>query len=120
MMSNQTLIRETVERPRAPWLRNAAGGAGWGGVLALVCLGVGALRILAALVFGAHVALPTVADLRLLAFYVGGFSVAGALLGVARPLLRTRRTSYVGCACAGALAMIVIGVGDKGSLRALD
>jgi hypothetical protein len=57
-----------------------------------------------------HVALPTWQELRPLAFYVGGFSIAGGFLGLVRPTGRVG--VYAGCACAGAIVAIMIMLGD--------
>lgn len=69
------------------------------------------LHIAVAAPSGRHVRSPARADVRPLAFYAGGFFLAGALLGMARPLLRTRVAIYAGCA--GTLVMVAIVIRDS-------
>jgi hypothetical protein len=107
-----------VQRPRA--LRNLAVGAGLGVATALLFIGVGIIRAVVAVISGARVAPPTSHDARILLFYVGGFAVAGAFLGVLLPYLHAKSLKYLGFAAGGVVVMLAIAAGDQGGLGALD
>ena len=95
-------------------------GALYGFVVSLVFLGIGLIRAVIAIASGKHMNPLTAQDARLLLFYVGGFTAAGALVGTLAPLLRTKFSIYLGASLAGIVVMFAIAVGDKGSLSALD
>jgi hypothetical protein len=104
-------------------LRGALGGA----VVAGLCLGVGLVRGLFVLVLRHHVNRLGAEDLRTTEHYVGGyvlavggFVVAGASLGVAKPLLQTRTGTYVRFALGGGGVAVAIAIGDKGSITGLQ
>ena len=99
-------------------LRHAATNTAWGAlggaVIAGFALVVGLGRIVLALLSGRPTEAVSGADVRLLAFYVGGFVLAGALVG----MLRTFVTSTVGMfgamALGGVVVMCTIAVADEG------
>jgi hypothetical protein len=92
--------------------------AAFGALLAVAFVGVGAVRAVVAVMFGAGRVRVEPDDLRMLAVYCGGFALAGGLLGLFRPLLRTRAGTYAGYAAAGAIVMVMVSVADDGSVRA--
>ena len=94
--------------------------AGAGAALAALCLAVGALRILVVLLFGRHFSPLHAHDIRVLAFYVGSFIVAGAIFGLLQPLWKGRLGITVGCMLAGVVAVVGIGIGDSGGIGQLD
>ena len=77
-------------------------GATMGGFVAALCLAIGVVRIIVALVFDRGFAELRWQDALVLAAYVGGFVTAGALLGALAPLRRTKL---------GALLMGILGAG---------
>jgi hypothetical protein len=85
-------------------------GAFFGVLLAGVLLSVGLLRAVGAVLLGRHIAPLGPGDLRIVEYYVGSFALAGAALGAAKPLLRSRTRTYVGFALAGAVIGIAITV----------
>ena len=97
-------------------LQGAALGAGAGVIL----VALGLVRALFALLTGRHISAPAAADVRTIAFYIGGFALGGAVFGALRPLLRGKKGIYIGCMLVGIIVMLSIAVGDKGSLGALD
>ena len=100
--------------------RGALEGAGVGFVFAVCLIGIGLLRALLALVSGRHLAALTGQDARLLAFYVGGFVVAGGLIGAAGPFLPGRVGTYARFVFGGMVVVLAIVIGDQGSLAATD
>ena len=100
-------------------LRRALTGALYGsfaGALALA-LAVGGIRIVFALVGGTRI---TLEELRGFVFYVGGFVLAGAVVGLLWPLTRTVRGRYgVGGAGAG-VGFFVMMQGFFGLMPAWD
>ncbi len=103
-----------------PLLRDVVRGAGYGAALALFFIGIGVLRAVVALISGAHMNPLTPEDARVLVFYVGGFTVAGALLGFLLRRLDAMLLKYLGFMAGGAVVMLAIATGDQGGLRALD
>jgi hypothetical protein len=101
-------------------LRGAIYGALFGCIMAVLAIGVGLVRALALTLSGGTVAGLTRDDVRLLAFYVGGFIVAGVVAGALGPLLPGRFGTYVRFATGGIVGMIAIAVAIDGSLEALD
>jgi hypothetical protein len=93
-------------------------GAFIGAVLGGVLLGVGVFGALSAILLGKHLAPLSHDDLRSAGYYLGSFTLAGAALGAAKPMLRTRTGTYVGFAVAGAfigtIVMMAPGQGDAG------
>jgi dipeptide/tripeptide permease len=104
----------------ADFARRLGMGALAGAAVGALCIGVGILRALVAIVFGAHMAPLTSADIRGLTFYVGGFVAAGLLISAIWPLLTSRFDRYVGFSLAGTVVMIAILAADKGGLPAHD
>jgi hypothetical protein len=100
--------------------RNAAFGAILGGLVGILLIGVGLLRAVVVLVGGGSLKPPSADDLRVLAFYAGGFAAAGGALGAAKPLLHTRFAIAVGCMVAGVIVVLAIAAGEKGGLASLD
>lgn len=97
-------------------IRGAAAGAAVG----LCFIAVGLVRAAVFLLGGGHIPGFTGRDWRMLVFYVGGFTLGGAVLGVVRPLLRGNVGVYIGCMLVGVVVMFTIAISDKGSLWALD
>ena len=106
--------------PHSSFPRRVALGAALGVAAGTLLVGVGLLRAALFLLGGGRIAAPEAAELRMLAFYVGGFGAGGALIGALRPLLRGTAGAYVGCMLAGVVVMLAIVLGDKGSLEAAD
>lgn len=102
-----------------PVLRGGFYGAlvGLGG--AVFCLAVAALRALVAILGGQRFAPPSGSDARLLAFYVGGFVVAGVVAGAAGPLLPGRFGTYLRFAVGGMVVVLAIAIASAGSLSAM-
>jgi hypothetical protein len=91
-------------------LLGAALGAGLGGIF----LVIGLARFALFLVRGGSAQPITWADVRPMAYYVGGFALAGAFVGLVRPFLRHRAAAYAAMAVGGAIVMNVIAISDKG------
>jgi hypothetical protein len=87
-------------------------GAFYGSVVGLALLAIGLVRALVAVVFGHTLESLTAADLRPGLFYLGGFAVAGATLGLAVPLFRYTLGVYLGGCFAGMIVMLAIALGD--------
>ena len=88
-----------------------------GGVagLVLVAFGIGRALVAAAIVAArGDVVSPSADDARVVVAYVGAFVVGGALLGLARPLLRWHAAKVVAGAVVGALGMTVVAVAMEG------
>ena len=96
-----------------------------GALLAGAFIVFGLLRFLlalgVALVGGSHQHFsgPTWQDIRPLAFYVLGFGLAGALVGLLKPWLRRAAAFYAAMAVGGIIVMAMIMASDKG-LAAAD
>ena len=109
-----------AQHEQSPLGRRIARGATLGAAAGTLLVCVGLIRVVIALLAGGRIGAPGARDLRLLAFYVGGFAVGGAVFGALRPLLRGTAGVYDGCMLVGVIVMLAIALGDKGSLRALD
>jgi peptidoglycan/LPS O-acetylase OafA/YrhL len=94
-------------------------GSAVGGVAALLALGVGLSRAGVSLLSGGPGTPLTADDTRMLAFYVGGFVIAGALVGALRPDHGRRARGYAVFCLGGAVVMLAICVADRGSPAAL-
>jgi hypothetical protein len=108
------LVSNQPKADRAPPPRSVTSDTLWGAfggsAVAALCLGVGLLRALFALLSGHHINPLSAADVRLVAYYVGAFVVVGAGLGAAKPLLRTRAGAYLTLALAGAVLTTILGI----------
>ena len=62
----------------------------------------------------------TAEDIRVLIYYVGGFTIAGALVSALWPRLTTKFSKYIGFSLAGIVVTFAISVGEKGGLKGLD
>ena len=93
--------------------------AAFGLALSCILLGVGLLRGLAYVLGGGKLGTPDPAELRGIAFYMGSLGTAGALLGAARPLLRTKVGVYAGLMAAGVVVVIGIILADRRTLAAI-
>ena len=84
--------------------------AGFG--LSLLLLGIGAVRLVFALVFGGKVQAPTADDARAVAYYVGGIAAAGALVGFLLAALPNRPSARgVAFAIGGFVGTLLISIG---------
>ena len=92
-------------------------GALVGAAVAAVCLLVGLLRALIATILRRYRPTPlTAAEVKVLAYYVGGFVVAGMLISAIWPLLTTRFARYLGFSLAGIVVMVAILASESGGL----
>lgn len=107
-------------QPRDGFLKRIAWGALGGGAIGVVCILVGVIRGLFHLATGGHIAPLTPDELRLLAFYVIGFIVAGILISAIWPLLSSGLAQYFGFSLAGTVVMIGVLADDKGGLAARE
>jgi hypothetical protein len=104
----------------ATHLKRMLGGAALGALLAGVFIVIGLLRLFAAFVIAAlgearpNLAAPTWRDVQPLAFYVLGFALAGAFVGLLMPWLRRAVAMYAAMAVGGMLVMTMIMASDKG------
>ena len=100
--------------------RQLARGAAIGLAVGVLLIAIGVLRAAVFLLTGGH--LPTLSweDARLAAFYVGGFGLAGAVVGAVVPRLRTAVGLYVAFSVAGMIVVTAIMASEKGGLRARD
>ena len=94
-------------------------GAGVGIALALFLVSVGLLRAAVYLVGGGKIQPLGAADRQTLFFYISGFAAAGALLGAARPLLRTKAGVYAGCMAAGVIVAFAVVLSSRRYLAAM-
>lgn len=97
-----------------------ARGAAWGAGAGALLIGIGLIRAFFVVLGGRRIEALAGKDLRVLAFYVGGFAIGGATFGALRPLLRGTVGIYVGCMLVGVIVMLAIALGDQGKLGALD
>jgi hypothetical protein len=67
-----------------------------------------------ALLAGSAIDLLSGDDGRMLGFYIGGFVVAGAVVGVLRPALRTKEGIYAAMVLGGAIVMNAIAIANDG------
>src|SRR5580765_5675810 len=81
----------------------AARGSLAGAAIGVLFLAVGLLRAGFYLVSGGHVAGLAASDVREMAYYLGGFTVAGAVIGAAWPMFRGQTGTYLGFALGGAI-----------------
>ncbi len=100
--------------PSVSIFKNAASGALVGAAFAGFCLLVGLGRIVFVLLSGRTMEAVSWDDARLLAFYVGGFVLAGAVVGVLRPLLRSGAAMFGAMALGGAIVTNTIAIAEKG------
>ena len=98
-------------------IRKALLGAAVGAALALAVLTIAAIRFLVA---GDDIAPPSRDDIKMIVFYVGGFAVAGATIGLLRPLIRSRLTAYLAAMMGGIIVMGAIVRSDAPSFAAID
>ncbi len=86
-------------------------------VVGLLLIGVGVLRAGLFLLTGGHLAALSADDVRLVVYYLGGFGLAGAVVGPLIPRMRTRVGTYVVFSFAGMIVMAAIMASDNGGLR---
>jgi hypothetical protein len=98
----------------ANFSRNVLAGAGLGAALAGLFLLVGVLRAALAVALGGSFAALTGSDVRILVFYVVGFTLAGAFVGALRPLLHRRAAIYAALSAAGVIVMYTLAIADEG------
>jgi hypothetical protein len=67
---------------------------------------------------GRHIAPLSTDDVRVLAFYVIGFIIAGLLISAIWPVLKGGLARYFGFSLAGVVVMIAVLAGDKGGFAA--
>ena len=91
-------------------------GARLGALVGLAFIGIGLIRGVALLLGGDRPSAPTLADLRMFGFYVGGFALAGGLLGAVRLPERGRTGILLGCMAGGVVVMLAIQAGSEGGL----
>ena len=99
---------------------DVARGAGIGLVIGLLFMGVGFLRAVLLLLTGGKLAALSLDDLRFAVFYLGGFGLAGAVVGGLLPRFRGAVATYVCFAFGGMVVMAAIMAGDKGDLASND
>ena len=107
-------------QPKDGFSKRIAWGALGGGAVGAFCILVGVMRGLFHLATGGHIAPVSPDELRLLAFYVVGFIVAGILISAIWPLLSSGLAQYFGFSLAGIVVMIGVLAGDKGGLAARE
>jgi hypothetical protein len=96
-------------------LRSALRGVGGGAALALIYLSVGIVRAL----FEGGAMSHSPQDARMASYYIGGFGLAGGIVGIFHPYLRTRAGSYWLFSIAGVIVVLAIVVAQEGHLTAL-
>jgi hypothetical protein len=96
-------------------LRSALAGVGGGVALALVFLSFGIIRAL----FSGRAMSLSPQDVRMVSYYIGGFGLAGGIVGIFHPYFRTRAGSYWIFSLAGVIVGLMIGVAKEGRLTAL-
>jgi len=94
--------------------RRAGRGLIAGAAVGALCLAVGAIRAVLYLISGGDLAGLSPDDVRLMAFYVGGFTLAGASIAAAWPLFRGPVGEYTGFAIGGVIVGIAIVFADPG------
>jgi hypothetical protein len=105
-------------QPSNDLLKRIGLGALAGGALGILCILVGVMRALFFVATGGDIAPLSPDDVRLLAFYVVGFIVAGTLVSAIWPLLGSGLAQYLGFSLAGAVVGIAVIAGEKGGLAA--
>lgn len=98
-------------------MRRALTGALYGAFAGAFALAIGAIRILFALAGGTRINLE---ELRGFVFYVGGFVLAGAVLGLLWPLTRTVPGRYAVGVAGAAVGMFVMMQGFFGLTPSWD
>ena len=93
-------------QPSDGLLKRIAWGAFVGAAIGTFCILVGVIRGVVFLAKGRHIAPLSADDIRVLAFYVIGFIVAGILISAIWPLLRGGLAQYFGFCLAGIVVMI--------------
>ena len=97
---------------------DAAMGALWGAAVAVISLIGGPIRAIVDTLFGDPVPPSGPSDLRVQATFFGAVVIAGAALGIAKPLLRRARGFYVGFALAGTFVEAVsVAINPRGIAR---
>jgi hypothetical protein len=79
---------------------------------------VGVIRGLFFIASGGHIAPVSPGELRLIAFYVTGFIVAGILISAIWPVLSSGLAQYFGFSLAGVVVMSAVLASDKGGVAA--
>ena len=105
-------------QPSEGFLKRIAWGALVGGAIGTFCILVGVIRGVVYLAKGRHIAPLSPDDVRVLAFYVIGFIIAGILISAIWPLLKGGLAQYFGFSLAGVLVMIAVLAADKGGFAA--
>ena len=103
-------------------VQRAGRGTVAGVAVAAPCLVVGLIRAGVYFLSGGHVAAFSPGDVRLVAFYIGGFMLAGALIAAAWPAFRGRTGEYVAFALGGCIVGVAIIFAEPGvrAARASD
>src|SRR5689334_6814948 len=101
-----------TDSPNPTFVTRMRRGAGVGASFGVAFAAIGLLRIIVVLLSGGHVAAAGIRDLGLLAFYVAGFALAGAVVGPLWPLRRTWPgaflVGYVGAAIVSAVCGVIV------------
>ncbi|MGH7603755.1 MAG: hypothetical protein ACRENK_07140 [Gemmatimonadaceae bacterium] len=105
-------------QPRDGLLKRVAWGALGGGVVGVLCILVGVIRGLFFIAREGHIAPVSPDELRLLAFYVTGFIVAGILISAIWPVLSSGLAQYLGFSLAGVIVTSALLASDKGGVAA--
>lgn len=95
-------------------LRNTLLGAAGGAALGALALLFGLARFMLFVLSGGKAQTLGWVDIRPVAFYIGGFCLAGAFIGLVRPMLRGRVAVCAVMAIGGAIVMNTIAVSDAG------
>ena len=99
--------------------RNAAIGAVVGALLGILLIGVGLIRAGITVVSGGHMQPVSAQDKSVLAYYLVGFAIAGAVAGAARSTFSKKVAIVLGCMLGGMIVVFAILVGEEGSIHAL-
>ena len=89
-------------------------GAAIGVAMGSVFLLFGLARFALALFKGSSIQPISGEDVRMMIIYVGAFGLAGAFVGMVRPLLQSHGAIYLAMAAGGAIVMNTLAIGDKG------
>ena len=103
-----------ASRPLRQVVTNTAWGALGGAVIAGFALVVGVGRMVFALLSGRTMEAVSRSGVRLLAFYVGGFVLAGALVGMLRTFVTGTVGMFGAMALGGVVVTCTIAVADQG------
>lgn len=102
-------------RRREPGLhRSILLGAAIGVALGSLFLLIGLAGFTLAVLTGSTIQPISGEDVRMMIIYVGGFGLAGAFVGMVRPLLQSHGAIYLAMAVGGAVVMNTLAIGDKG------